>query len=682
MKIDKPVHPETRTKLQAHMCKLSFWRFIKTFWSEVPGAGTLIENWHMQYLADELQEVAERIFKNQRKKYDLLINVAPGTSKSTITSILFPAWFWTRMPCGRMLTASHTDSLVLDLSNKSRTVIKSELYRTLFPDVEFSDTQDSKEYFTNTAGGDRKTCTVGGKTPMGSHSHVSIIDDPLDPQTVLSEVETKTAAEFVNNIITTRVVDKEVSVRILVMQRLGLNDPTHAMLEQAKAEGAVPVKHICLPAELSRNEDGSWCVDNVQPPELVEKYVDGLFDPIRMSRYALGGFKARGNLFYATQFLQQPYSPEGGMFKPWYFNKRVAAAPYECKRIRFWDRASTADGGCYTAGVLMARDKEGLFYVEHVVHGQWEPIERNNIMRSTALRDRAKYGRYEPVIHVEAEGGSSGKDAWIGVMKALAGFVVKETRVSGRKDTRAEPWSSQLAGGGVFLVEDGSWNINNYIEEHIQFKPDVVAKRLGRYKDQVDSSASAFTLLANIPQIQGISVYKLGKPMKGQHRFILCNKQELEDLIIEDQRCLLVCVDDPYPVGSDLIPTHGLHNLLGVLSLQFAYINPRDYQDKWEQAIEPYGKKCEELVISQDQGKKLFAFILKKRDPCPTVFVICDDNKERRETVALAICDVLSFQRNKLIYSPGSADMDYGAMKPENEHLFTVVKNSRSLVVV
>ena len=71
----------------------------------------------------------------------------------------------------------------------------------------------------------------------------------------------------------------------------------------------------------------------------------------------------------------------------------------------------------------MARDKDGNFYVEHVVVGKWEPKERNQKMRATALRDRAKYGKYEPVIWVEAEGGSAGRDAWKGFIPGMKAFI-------------------------------------------------------------------------------------------------------------------------------------------------------------------------------------------------------------------------------------------------------------------
>jgi hypothetical protein len=241
----------TQAEATALLCRQSFWKFCQEFWSEVPGAGVMAPNWHMKLIARELQNVAERVFKSEPALYDEVFNISPGTSKSTICSILFPAWTWTRMPEARHICASHTDALVLDLSNKCRIVIKSDKYRACFPEIEASESQDTKGYFFNTQGGGRLSATVGGKSPTGFHAHFLTGDDLIDPQKALSEAEVKTAAEFISNILPTRMVNKLVSVMFLVMQRLGPGDPTDVMLEIAKREGARPVRHVCLPAELS-----------------------------------------------------------------------------------------------------------------------------------------------------------------------------------------------------------------------------------------------------------------------------------------------------------------------------------------------------------------------------------------------------------------------------------------------
>jgi len=128
--------PEGHDKIRASIYRDSFWQFVKAFWDDVPGSQPMVYNWHMEYLCGELQRIAMRVYKNLPAEYDLLINLSPGTSKSTICSILFQPWTWTFMPRMRHIISTHTDSLVLDFATKARSVIESEHYRKLYPNIE------------------------------------------------------------------------------------------------------------------------------------------------------------------------------------------------------------------------------------------------------------------------------------------------------------------------------------------------------------------------------------------------------------------------------------------------------------------------------------------------------------------------------------------------------------------
>lgn len=682
---DREILEEEERHFLADACRRSFRTFVRTFWSAIPGASRLTWNWHMDVFCQELQPVAERVFAGRPRDYDLVVNVPAGTSKSSVFSILFQPWTWTRMPSARHLTASHTDSLALDLSNKARQVIKSDLYCRLFPEIVLRSDQDTKGYYANTLGGDRYTCTVAGKSPIGLHAHFVGIDDPLDPKKALSEAELKTAREFITTVLPTRKIDKLVTVTMLIMQRLGVGDSTDVMLESARVQGAAPVRHVLLPGEISDPRD----VANVKPPELLRYYRDGLLDQHRLSWPALKELRSRGEHFYATQVLQRPYTLTGGMFREESFNRRVRSSPYDSIRIRYWDRAATDSGGCYTAGVLLARATDGRYYVEHVVRGQWEPDERNARMRATALRDRARYGpKHEPKIYVEAEGGSSGRDAWLAVVRALEGFPVYEDRVTGNKPTRAEPWACQVSSGNVFLVDNGEseglgraeWDINAYVQEHCAFPG-------GTYLDQVDSSSGAFNLLCksqkSLPALRILPLaYRDGR--KGGLRVVVASRASLAEAVIE-HRALLVSIRDPQIEDADSRlcvdaepPPHGLDKLLGSLTLDFADLDPAEHQDTWNEPVSPWGRPVAELVLSGEQGKKLWAFLLRKRDPAVEVLVVQDEDGGRRaNTVARVVCEMLGLKAESALYCLDSGNNGEAV----NPHVRAVLKASRAMVV-
>ncbi len=676
--------------LIASICRESFWDFICEFWETVPGAGIMVPNWHMKYIADELQDMAEDVFASRPRKYDRVINVSPGTSKSTICSILFQPWTWTRMPTARHLNASYATDLVLDLAYKSREVIRSEKYNACFPEIELCTDRDAVSLFRNTHGGDRFACTVAGKSPMGFHAHFILVDDPLDPKRVASDAELLNARDFIRIALPTRKVDKVISATALIMQRLGRGDPSDVMLERNKREqenstvteqlDEPPVRHVCIPAEDSYP---------IHPPELKEYYVEGLMDPGRLPRHILEEyFRDMGPYAYAAQFGQSPQAMKGGMFEAAYFNKRVKAAPYTAKRIRYWDRAATQDGGCATAGTLIAKDAQGNYYIEHCVHVFLEPNKRNNVMRATALADRARYGpKNEPVIWVEAEGGSSGRDAWMNVMKALEGFNVREDHVTGDKDSRAEGWSAACAAGIVYIVDNGesqqtgkaTWDYQGYIDEHCQFKPDK-GKR-GRYKDRVDSSSGAFNLLTGARQCQAIKIYSLGKKQGGP-RIVVCGKADLANVIIEEPS-LLISLADPAPVGPDVIPMHALNAVLDMIQLKFIDLQASEAQDTWHDPIAPYDKKADELIMAREHGKRLWAFLLKQRGGNPLVYVIQDEggNDRRAMSVAHAVCNILHLPIGQAIYQPSCPDISQEGKQAPNQHIFDMTKACRGMVM-
>jgi phage terminase large subunit-like protein len=618
-------------------CQDSFWYFIQHFWDDVPGCEPLIPNWHMQVIADELQTAAERVFRGEPRAYDLIFNVPFGTSKSTICSILFQPWTWTRMPQARHMTATHTEHLGMTLASKSRAVCTSDRYRELFPEIELRHDQDAKSFFANTLGGERQIFTVAGKNPMGHHFHFLGLDDPLDPQKAVSEVELERAKNFVNITVSTRKVNKATSLTVVVMQRLHERDPTHVMQEAAKLPGAVPVRTVCIPGELT---------DDVDPPELRKHYgPDGVMDRTRLPRAVLLEYQAKlGDYGYAGQVLQNPKARKGGMFsrESFYANAWVRAAPRDCRRVRYWDRAATQDGGCFTAGVLLAVDKEGRYYVEHVVKGQWEPDKRNAIMVATARQDRLKYGenQHEPIHIVEAERGSTGMESFRYLMRKYSqevpGFrLVEDQPPQTGKDVRAEPWADMVASKNVWIVDDGTWDIEGYIDEHVLFKPDVTAtKRLGKFKDVVDSSSGGFNRLTARGPLQATAII-IGRVAKGTKRLIVASFDQLGSLHVEEPVVWAV-ISDP---SGRAEPKHGLQKVAERVDVAFANIDPADHQATWAEPIEPWGKRCDQVIFLPEHGRKIWGALYRPRGEQVQTWVIAAQELDVALSLALGVAD-------------------------------------------
>jgi len=451
-------------KVEAALYRKSFYEFLKAFWHVIIPEKPVF-NWHLKYLCDRAQRICERIFLGEPKDGDLVCNVPPGTSKSSVFSIMLPAWCWTRMPSFRFLGASFAHDLSLDLSRKCRDLIKSEKYQKLFPNIELRSDQDTKSYFVNTKGGMRYSVGAGG-SPLGRHFHLIVIDDPINPQEAMSELVIKSTNGWIDGSLSTRKIDAQVSCIILVMQRLHQDDPSAFMLKKGN------VRHVCLPATDEYH---------IYPERMKEYYKDGLLDPIRLPKAVLDNWETYGSYFFSGQYGQDPVPLGGGMFKT---DCLKEGFPPKIKMtIRYWDKAGSLGKGDWTAGVKMGMDHTGRIWVLDVQRVRLDAFRREKLIHQTAVIDGSKVR-----IGVEQEPGSSGKESAENTARTLIGFRVTLNPVSGKgaKEQRWDPLATQINAGNVYYA-DGPW-VKDFKEE-LKFAP------FGSHDDQIDAAAGAMSML-------------------------------------------------------------------------------------------------------------------------------------------------------------------------------------------
>lgn len=483
--------------IQRELNNRSFYQFFRYFWP-VYSTETLSDNWHIRYLCDKLQEVAVGVMLRQKKKKDLVINIPPGTTKTSIASIMFPVWCWTIDYSLRFICGSYSATLALESADHARDILRSEAFREMYPELAIKNDKDTKSNYrvskllrspeknwvdrarwaTRVYGGNRYSTSVGGTT-TGFHGHILIIDDPLNPHEQNSEAVLRKTNAWMDQVLSTRKVDKDVTVTILIMQRIHQKDPSGHLLDKAKAN----VEHICLPGELGEYEQ------YVSPKELKTKYQNGLLDANRLSRSVLQEMEADlGQYGYAGQVGQNPTPPGGGMFQVDMLQTIDSIAEYEIiKKVRFWDKAGTQGAGAFSSGVQMMKTKCNKYIILDVKRGQWRTEIREKIIRKTAERDTVKTS-----VYIEQEPGSGGKESAENTVRNLAGFSCTPHSPKGDKVLRADVFASQVNIGNVFLLR-GAWN-EAFIEE-FRFFP------FGRYKDQVDSASSAFAMLNKKKQV-------------------------------------------------------------------------------------------------------------------------------------------------------------------------------------
>lgn len=158
---------------------------------------------------------------------------------------------------------------------------------------------------------------------------------------------------------------------------------------------------------------------------------------------------------------------------------------------RSWDLAATEittenKNPDRTAGVLMARLKDGSYIVLDVIRIAANASDVRNTIKQAAKMDKAQYGMHK--ITIPQDPGQAGKDQALSYIKLLAGYSVQTGPVTGDKTTRAVPFSAQWQGRNVMLLQ-GEWN-KEYLQELEGF-PDAL------HDDMVDASSDAFKAVSN-----------------------------------------------------------------------------------------------------------------------------------------------------------------------------------------
>src|SRR5262249_24264566 len=266
----------------------------------------------------------------------------------------------------------------------------------------------------------------------------------------------------------TRFADE--AAQIVIMTRWHVDDLLGRTLELEK--GWKVLRYEALATKKERHRDPG----------------EPLFEEHKSRDFLLSQRKIMSEASWESEYQQHPIVVGGGTFPieklltlPMWDRRGIKAS------VRYWDKAGTTDAGAYTVGVLMHALRDGRYLIEHIARGQWSALEREQHIKHWAERDKAAFG-YVYEIGVEQEAGSGGKESAEATIRKLAGFRVFADRVTGSKETRAEPFAAQVQGGNVFLVA-GDW--------HYALLDEMESFPNGKYRDQIDACSGAFNRLVS-----------------------------------------------------------------------------------------------------------------------------------------------------------------------------------------
>jgi predicted phage terminase large subunit-like protein len=470
------------TKVKAELCKRSLFYFVKDFWS-VANTNAYIHNWHIEYICDEVQLIIDKWVLERKSEISLdkwydgfgrdvkknnVINVPPGSTKSTIITRMACAWLWANDDTRTIISNTIDGKNATEFASATIDIIQSEKYQMYFPTVGIRHDASAKTFYVSKNGGKRYSLTTRG-SKTGKHGDIIIDDDPMDYESANSPQAAKQCIEGFKA-LQTRKKDKEKVPYILVMQRLSNTDTSAHALKTLD-----DVKHICLPAEDIH--------DNISPPELKKYYVDGLLDAKRLSKEILDAqrkgltddSKPISDIAYNIQFNQISQTSEGLLYPQLNFVPTLPENRNDVIRLSFTDVADT--GADYFA-TWFVEINGGRIYIFDAIYTQDSSKTTSEVLKT-------RIGKHSTIRNLmETNNQGSVYVTWLQSQGVnVSGYVS-----SSNKEQRITAYSTFI--DKLYFVDPNEHSNSEYKNavKHIQSYP-----KQGKSEDGHDDAEDALT---------------------------------------------------------------------------------------------------------------------------------------------------------------------------------------------
>jgi predicted phage terminase large subunit-like protein len=432
----------------------------------------LIVGWWVREVAQKLQRFYKDFIAGKRPK--LAIEAPPQHGKSWAVTD-FIAWVAGNNPDKKTIFGSYSDELGVRTNTELQRIYSTDAFKGIFPGTRISEAHtisdrwkrnESLIEYVNREGSFRNT-TVAGQI-NGLELHLGVIDDPLKGRAEAHSptIRDKTWEWFADDFMSRFAKD---GALLIVMTRWHVDDMLGRYIDRFP-----DVRVLRYPAIAEHDE-------------LHRKKGEALFPEHKPLEFLMERRKLLTEASWESIYQQNPIVVGGGMLPV----EKLRIVPYfdrsqVMNTVRYFDKAGTeSEDAAFTAGVRMHLMKDNTYIISHIMRGQWSALEREEKIKAWVKTDASEFGSYE--VYVEQEPGSGGKESAENTIRMLAGYRVYADRVTGDKVLRAEPFAAQVQGGNVGLVA-GEW-CSPFLDEAEVFPA-------GKWKDQVDAAAGAFSKLS------------------------------------------------------------------------------------------------------------------------------------------------------------------------------------------
>ena len=301
---DLPIDAEqTLLALDRHALEMSLYDFTVAAWSSIDPAPFVHGGFVLQAICEHLEACVDGDIRN------LIINVPPRFSKSTICATMLPAWTWAQQPYSpisgpgaQFLYASYSLGLAQQDSVKCRRLIESEWYQRLWGE-RYSLNTNTMNKFDNSQNGVREIASIGAST-TGKGGDYLVLDDPNNALEANSDAILKTTTEWFDMAWSTRLNNPKTGVRIVIQQRLSEGDITGHILSKDKGDYV----HLLLPMRHEPDRSFSTLIGWSDP----RTEAGELLWPERFGEKETATLESNLGPFGTAGQLQQRPDPKGG----------------------------------------------------------------------------------------------------------------------------------------------------------------------------------------------------------------------------------------------------------------------------------------------------------------------------------------------------------------------------------
>ncbi len=458
---------------ERELCRRSLAEFARRAWHVLEPAAELKWGWALDAICLHLEAVTDgRITR-------LLMNVPPGSMKSLLTGVIWPAWEWgpRGMPEMRFVGTAHEETLAIRDNRKCRDLIKSEWFQRLWP-LELSRDLDGKREFGNVKKGVRQARAFTSMT--GVRGDRVILDDPISADNANSDAKLEAARIAFTETLPTR-VNSDKSAIVVVMQRLNERDVSGVI-----AELGLPYVHLCIPM---RFEPARRCVTAIgwSDPRTTE---GELMFPERFSEAQVSELeRTLGSYGTAGQLQQRPSPRGGGIIKEAWFRYYTRRPRLEFRNIHADTAQKTGEENDSSVFQCWGRSTSGEAVLIDQVRGKWEAPELVIQARAFWHKHRGDTDERSPLRAMLVEDKVSGT----GLIQTLRreGIPILPVQRDKDKISRGHDAAPFIESGNVLLPEDAPW-LSDFLAEAATFPG-------GAHDDQLDPMFDAIARVQAAP---------------------------------------------------------------------------------------------------------------------------------------------------------------------------------------